>query len=285
MGSILEAVKTLNSVARTLLIGGAIGGLGLAGWAGYSSLHARSIAIRQKEEQIVSFRSEIEALSSDLALKREALEEQSRKMDELRQSIREREADIERLDLALRLITVDRRMARLTVVDQRHDSSSGIVRTWLEFVELDDAGQPIDVPRQFELQGDVVFVDAWVVKFDDPYVRQADLHRGTSLVLFRRLFGEYQKPLAGFVLDEVGSRPGAYGTGEVPELEKQIWAQFWSIANDPDEAAKLGIRAAHGEAPSIRLEPGMSYLLQLRASDGLSIVVDRSNPPPPSPAS
>ena len=55
-------------------------------------------------------------------------------------------------------------------------------------------------------------------------------------------------------------------------LERDIWANFWEYANSPAKSKQAGLRAAHGEAPSIRLELGKRYRVELRASAGLSIV-------------
>jgi hypothetical protein len=99
-------------------------------------------------------------------------------------------------------------------------------------------------------------------------------------VLFRRIFGEHQKPNEGYVLDTVGTRPQAYGSGtEMSDFERRIWDEFWTIANDEARARALGIRAAHGEAPSMKVRKGKSYKVLLRASDGLSIVPDDASPP------
>jgi hypothetical protein len=46
------------------------------------------------------------------------------------------------------------------------------------------------------------------------------------------------------------------------------------IANDPERAEQMGIRAAHGLALSMKVQKGKSYTVQLRASDGLSLVPD-----------
>ena len=71
----------------------------------------------------------------------------------------------------------------------------------------------------------------------------------------------------------------AYSRGGVPsEFEKQIWSDFWNIANDEAKAKELGIRAAHGEAVSIKAEKGKTYKVLLRASDGLSIAPDENAP-------
>ena len=57
-------------------------------------------------------------------------------------------------------------------------------------------------------------------------------------------------------------------------MERDLWANFWEYANNPAKAKKAGVRAAHGEAPSIRLQVGKRYRVELRASGGLSIVPD-----------
>jgi hypothetical protein len=64
------------------------------------------------------------------------------------------------------------------------------------------------------------------------------------------------------------------------DFEKKIWSDFWTLANDPEKAKELGIRAAHGEAVNIRMEAGKRYQVQLRASDGLSItpITEESKP-------
>jgi hypothetical protein len=181
----------------------------------------------------------------------------------------------------MRLLKVDHRLAQLTVLDQQRDPASDRVISRVRFVEVDDRGEPIDEAREFDVEGDVVYIDHWVVKFDDRYVEQADALRSASLVLFRRLFGEYQEPRDGFSLDRTGARPTAYAGGTAPtDFEEQIWDDFWMIANDPSRAASLGIRAAHGEAISMKVEPGREYRLMLRDSDGLSIVPAPSQPGP-----
>jgi hypothetical protein len=65
------------------------------------------------------------------------------------------------------------------------------------------------------------------------------------------------------------------------DFEKKIWDEFWTIANDEAKANEMGIRAAHGEAPSMKLQKGKSYKVLLRASDGLSITPDSGQPPIP----
>jgi hypothetical protein len=253
MGQTIESVKILNSVVRTGLVVVGLGGLGWAGWTGYSIYYEQELLTRKQAEQLKEAEKSIVQLT-------ETVESQTR--------------EIERLDTAMRLLKIDHRVARLDVVDQRTDGA-GKLMTVVEFVELNDEGRPVDGPRQFEIEGDVIYLDNWIVKFDDKYVETADIDRSTSLVLFRRLFGEHQEPKDGFPLDRGQGPPRAYTRGGVvSEFEKKIWSEFWTIANDDAKAKEMGIRAAHGQAVSIKAQKGKSYRILLRASDGLSIVPD-----------
>ena len=95
---------------------------------------------------------------------------------------------------------------------------------------------------------------------------------------YRRLFGEHQEPAEGFTLDNPLERPEVYGCmDELTDFETRIWRNFWEYANNPEEAAELGIRAAHGEAVSMQLRKDKVYDLVLRSSGGLSITA--TNPP------
>ncbi|MFT5153210.1 MAG: hypothetical protein ACI841_003210, partial [Planctomycetota bacterium] len=122
------------------------------------------------------------------------------------------------------------------------------------------------------IEGSRVYVESWVIKFEDEFVEQGDHLRGSSLVLFKRLFGDQQEPASGTTIDAVGSKPRIYGDEDGPSPEHaELWERFWDYANDPAAAAKKGVRAMHGEAPFTELRPGGSYKVELRASDGLTI--------------
>ena len=109
----------------------------------------------------------------------------------------------------------------------------------------------------------------------DVAVEQGDALRGTSVCIFRRLFGEEQSPAEGAVLDAAGLQPLAYTDDEGPNpLHQKIWGRFWEIANDPELGESLGVRAAQGEAPFIEAQAGKSYTIELRASGGLTIRTD-----------
>lgn len=244
MGRVNEAFKTFNATVRTVLAGALVGALGFFGFLGYAEYTKR-------ERALATVTAKVSQLTSELKVKTEQLE---------------------KLETSLRLLKTDQRLARLDVLKLERDEDDKVIKSRLQFIELSPKGDPISPPKHFELPGDVIYIDNWVVKFDDAYVERADIQRGTSLCLFRRIFSEDQKPTEGVSLDQVGMRPQAYGRGgEMSAFERDLWKDFWEFANDPVKAAKLGVRAANGEAVSIKVREGKSYAIELRASGGLSI--------------
>ncbi len=198
-----------------------------------------------------------------------------RELQQARAAVEQLEKENERLDVALRLMKVDHRVAEIEVLDQRQNGPRP--QTTFQFVELADDGTPVGEKKVFTLEGDRVYVDAWVIKYNDDLVEKGDPMRSTSVCLFRRVFGEFLAPDKGFPLDTSGSRPAIYSRGdEMSPIERDIWANFWQYANNPAKARQAGVRAVHGEAPSMRLEPGNRYRVELRASGGLSIVPEES---------
>ena len=259
MGTLNEPVKTVNSTVRTAAFAGLVGIVGTAGFLGYSHYTANERALQGMEAELRAASQELGSLKVEL--------------DTTREELAERIQQIEKLETALHLLKIDQRLAQLNVVALDKDESGTVVNCHLEFIELSPNGDPLSEPKRFTLPGDLVYIDNWIVKFEDSYVEQADIERGTSLVLFRRIFSEKQQPSEGVSLDEVGMRPQAYGRGGVlTDFEKKLWGEFWEFANDSKKAAEMGIRAANGEAISIQVREGMSYQLKLRSSGGLSFL-------------
>jgi multidrug efflux pump subunit AcrA (membrane-fusion protein) len=275
MPGIMEGVSTINSFLRTLLAIVVVGGAGTAGWYGYTTYNAREIEAQKKAEALAAAEKSLADVQQRLAQTQADVARQAEELRAKDVEIDQLNASIKRLELALRYLKIDHRVARFTAVDQTKDEATGEVSSLIDFVELNDEGQPIDSIKQFRIHGDTVYIDGWVVKFEDKYVEQADLERGTSLLLFKRIFGSGQKPDEGLPLDEVGSAPHAYARGgKMSEFEKKIWDDFWNIANDAEKAKQLGIRAAHGGAPFMKVEKGKSYKILLRASGDPTIVPD-----------
>ena len=236
----MSAIGQANTFLASLVRLGVLALASVAGWLGWRVWHADAL----HQQEVAQLQKQIEA----------------------------KQQEIERLEIANRLLKVDRRVARIVVTEQMPASNGKPMTTKVRFEEVDGEGNPIGSPKDLEIEGDVLYVDSWVVKFEDVFVEQGDPVRSASLVLFRRLFGEKQAPADGVAIDAPGERPSAYGgAGEMSPVEQEIWRDFWEFANDPRRAAALGVRAAHGEAPSMKLKRGGIYTVTLRSSGGLTI--------------
>lgn len=265
MGSIVEGVKTLNSIVRTLLLALLALVVGAGGYFGYSEYTKRERLLQDKDQEIELAQKQLVSIQSELDGKLVEI-------TTLNKNLAEQREQIDKLETSLHLLKTDQRLARMNVVAIERDKEGAALTSKLEFVELSPTGEPLSQPRRFELPGDVIYIDNWVVKFDDTYIEKGDIERGTSLCLFRRIFSEQQTPNQGISLDEIGMRPQAYARGgALSDFEKRIWSDFWEFANNPTKATELGIRAANGEAVSIKVREGKAYNISLRASGGLSI--------------
>jgi len=261
MGRINETVRTVNSAVRTMLFAALVGGAALGGWKAYSIYYEpqKKLAAKQQELELVEGRLKHAATE---------LEARNKQIAALAADIELKNKEIARLETANRLLKLRHRIARLRVIEQQEDPETGRPRTEIEFFEVNEEGAPINDRRQkFVIDGDRVYVECLLAKFDDKYIEANDLDRRTAICLFQRVFGEFQEPQEGYEIDAVGSAPTSYARGgEMSEFEKRIWRDFWTLANDPEEAAKLGVRAVHADAPSIRVKKGGLYELELRTT-------------------
>ncbi len=259
-------MQNLSALLRTVAL---VGLVLIAAWWTY---FLRS-KLQEREVELESSREEVVALSSRLEERDKLIAERDGEIRSLETAVADRDARIRALEIALSLLKVNHRLARLEVVAQgASDAEPERIRTVVRFTELGPDGKPLAPGRELAVEGKLVYVESLVVKFDDAYVEQGDLLRGTSICLFRRLFGENEKPIDGEPLDPVGLQPLAYTGPEGPNpLHRAIWERFWDYANDPEFAATLGVRAIHGEAPFIEARLGNTYSVELRSSGGLTI--------------
>ena len=247
-----DTIKTVNSTLRTMLAVVVVGGAGYAGYIGYALYNEPQKQLAEKQAE---------------------LDKSPRRSEGPRRPGHgtQRQARAARSGHAALESAASARPAHRARSAPGRRARACRSRK-IEFVEINDEGQPIGQPKQFEIQGDQVYVDYLRVTFDDKYVEQSDLDRATAICLFQRIFGEHQQAAEGFLLDEVGTRPTAYARGTpMSEFEQKIWNDFWLIANDPERAAKLGIYAAHGSAVSMRVKPGAVYELELRSTGDITI--------------
>lgn len=252
-----ETIKTVNATLRTLLMLVLVGGAGYGGYLAYDLYNEPQKKLADKEAKLEQTNGKLKQANESLAAREKQVAELT--------------AQVERLEVAKRLLKVRRRLARLKVLDQKKAAESGDLVSRVEFVEVNDDAQPIGEAKRFEIIGDLVYVDYLRVTFDDRYIEESDLDRGTAICLFQRIFGEHQEAASGIQLDKVGTRPTAYARGtNMSDFEKKIWDDFWLIANDPARAANIGIHAAHEVAVGMRVQPGKTYEIELRATGDMT---------------
>ena len=269
MPRIIESLSTINSLIRTGLAVLAVGLIGAGGYYGYRTYNASDLAIQEKERRAG------QTCATSWPSKQSLLEEQAASAGgQGRRRFRN-------WIPSLRLLKVNHRVAWLTVLEQEEDPETQAavhdraVRGGQR--QGRDAGQAASVPHQGrrglhrQLGGEV-----------RRQVRGAGGDR--TLHFAGAVSSHFWRVADAQRRDSRSTRSAAARTrmataSQMSDFEKQIWSEFWTIANDEAKAKELGIRAAHGEAPSMKLQKGKSYRIQLRASDGLSITPD-SGPPP-----
>jgi hypothetical protein len=122
------------------------------------------------------------------------------------------------------------------------------------------------------LHGEEFYIDGFAIRFDREFVEAADALRGKSLFLFRRAFGDADRPDHGIPLFASGGIPNDLKVDEQPsDFERDLWNHFWEIANDPVKAAAARVGSAQGEAPHMKPLVGQVYMLSLRNSGGVEV--------------
>jgi hypothetical protein len=203
-------------------------------------------------------------LAYDLVVKpRQALQDQIR---EQKGTILKLEQEKQRLEAFLKILKHIDRRARVEVLRQAKDPQ-GNLQTTIRFTEIDDSGKPINAFRDLTLPGQEVYFDTLVIKFDDHFIEQGDPFKGRALMLFRRIFSSTMRAEDGFVIDIEGQAPEVYAERQAPSgFEKDLWKRFWELANNEKMAKEHGVRAIHGDAPYMRLEPDRVYEVCLRST-------------------
>ena len=237
--------------------------MGYSIWTGY---HQRQANLKQQQQVISEQRKKLNK-------KKKQLEQKARKIEQLHATVQKKNEQIRQLRTQIRLLKVNRRVARLRILSKTRDPETNTYNTIVEFVELDQDGNTIGEPKQYTVRGEIVYIDGWIVKFQDKYVERSQLPRSSSVILFHRIYGQKQPPETGFQLDDTGSVPLPYRGGQAEnKLIRTIFEDFWKVANQPSLQDKMGIRAAHGTAGYIKAVAGKEYHVSLRASGDVSIL-------------
>jgi len=249
--TVMENVKTVNSVVRTSMMAAILGCVGYGGYFGYNNYIKPSAEAKQAMVDLAEYKEKF-------AEQEEALKETAEKNA--------------KLQTAMKLLKIDRRVAHLKVLEKGIDEN-GEEFLKVRFTEVDGAGEVIGSPRDYTLLGKMFFIDCLIVKFKDEYIEQADALREASMFTFKSIYGDAQKPQDGFPLDiETGDKaPGIYGNTERTRFEEKIWNDFWTISNDAHQQDELGIRAIHGQANYLPPEEGRTYEITIRSSGGVGL--------------
>ncbi|HYG77246.1 MAG TPA: hypothetical protein VEK08_19735 [Planctomycetota bacterium] len=188
--------------------------------------------------------------------------------------MREQARLVANLKLIVEQLTKDVRMAEVAVLSQTPE------RTKFKFVEVNEKGDAIGEPVVIDVEGEEVYFDMLVIKFEEPFkplnesLKDKELSEqfmNKSIILFRRVFSSKQKPEDGYVLDKPGQTPGGYGSKAASDVEQKLWQEFWELANDPKLAKERGVRAAHGQAVYTKLKKDKYYVLEKRVSGEATI--------------
>jgi hypothetical protein len=198
---------------------------------------------------------------------RRALQDQIRDQKE---TIGKLEQDKQRLAAYLKILEHIDRRARVEVLRQSKDQQ-GNLQTTIRFTETDADGKPISISRELTLPGQEVYFDTMVIKFEDHFVEQGDPLKGHALMLFRRIFSNTMRAEDGFVIDKEGQPPEIYAGQSPSDFDKELWKRFWELANDEKLAKEHGVRAIHGDAPYMRMEPDRVYEISLRSTGEIII--------------
>lgn len=176
---------------------------------------------------------------------------------------------------------LDRSWASELVADVRVESvgvdSNGEPAMRVTFAQYAPGTETPTLKKTMTLRGDELYVDAFVVTFDRKFVEEGDGLRGKSLLLFRRAFGDRQRPIDGVPLFRTDDAvdltvPEQLQIDANPtQFERDLWKRFWTLANDPKAAANEGVRVAQGVAPHVKVVAGQVYELTLKNSGELEI--------------
>ena len=150
------------------------------------------------------------------------------------------------------------------------ETRNGKLYTRLIFVETDRDDQTVRLlEREYEIEGDIVFFDALIVKFGTEIVAEGD---EKSLYLWRRVYGENQAPALGFPIEEPGAQSARYAklSAKLSIREKEMfWREIWALSDDPGRLSEVGVRAIYGNVVYKRLRPGLICVFRIDASGNL----------------
>lgn len=186
----------------------------------------------------------------------------------LQSEIRTLQKQKEELLAYARRLTASRRVAQMDVVRRTPDPAGTPVLDliWRRIADDGTVGRS----QALSVYGDLVYIEAAVIKFDFEIPEPGSLEQRTSLALFRRVFGDRQSPVTGVELDREAPLTGPT-SGTAAVVEQNLWELFWQFIDDPLLASRYGIRVAQIEAPAVPMKPGELWEVRLDAAGGVNV--------------
>ena len=154
----------------------------------------------------------------------------------------------------------------------RQENKNGKLFTTLKFIETAPADKTNKIlEKEYTVQGDVVFFDALIVKFNDQMVMDG---KQKAFYLWRRVYGENTPPNQGVIIENENGEPARYkGLVEdssiidrilgLPSDKTIFWNAIWELSNDPEKLQKYGIKATYGNVVYNKLRPGLVYVFKI----------------------
>jgi len=166
------------------------------------------------------------------------------------------------LKQAITNLTDEEQIGYAKVISQR--SENGRLLTTIRFVETARSDKTkVILQKEYTIEGDVVYFDALIVKFDDKMVADG---KSRALYLWRRVYGERMPPGAGHPIEEPGAEPRRYsGLLQTLPMKHQelFWCGIWDLANDPEKLHEQGIKAIYGSVIYQKLREGLIYVFKI----------------------
>ncbi len=147
---------------------------------------------------------------------------------------------------------------------EQEENDNGSLTTRLLFVETarNDPSRRI-LERDYEIEGDMVYFDALIVKFSNKVVMDGTQK---ALYLWRRVYGETMPPGQGYPIEPEGEEPYRYAalckTLSIRNREL-FWDEIWKLSDDPDRLRDAGVRAIYGNVVYKKLRPGLIYVFKI----------------------
>lgn len=146
----------------------------------------------------------------------------------------------------------------------KQETQNGKILTTLRFIETarDDKTKKI-LEKDYTIEGDIVYFDAMIVKFDSKIVMDG---KERAMYLWRRIYGETIAPQNGFAIESPGAEPARYADllARLPIKQREMfWSNIWDLANDLKKLKEDGITAIYGNAVYSKLRPGLIYVFKI----------------------